>query len=282
MSELYDAIKKIESKEKKKPNVPDFSVKRESKPLYFLIVAVSIFFVFAVSTSLFLLHKAKNIGRKKSVSRKEVATQFVRKTVTPTKINAHEKPEKTSTNSMVVKKKSELNKRIQEAKVFRKPIKKASTIAKGSVVYSRKPVVRHVKKEVNKKVAGNLSNGRKKIGKTKVKYSVSTLLDEAQSGDFSTSVKAYRALIGIYPNNITLYNNLAAEYIDAGRYKEAVEVLKKALNIKDDPDIRINLAICYVKLGRFDLARKTLENVTPPKEDRAVYDKLMYILNSRQ
>ena len=278
MSELYDAIKKIEDKEKKH-DIPDFSVKKRNKPPYVLIVSVLAFIVFALLTGLLILHKVGRVEVKKNNIQKQFAVKSAKKVVLTKKSETTKKSEKIGNNLVVAEKKFKQNRKEKEVLVLKRSVKKSNVkIAKNDDVYHKKPLIRE-RKEENKKITRISVNRETKVKKVRFTYSIGTLLEEAKSGDFSTSVKAYKTLIKIYPNNISLYNNLAAEYIDAGMYKEAADVLNKALNIKDDPDIRINLAICYVKLGRFDLAQKVLENVTPPEKDKPVFNELLYILN---
>lgn len=277
MSELYDAIKKIESREKKKHDLPEFSGKKKSKPPYLLIVSALFFVVFAVSAGLFVLYKVRSIQEEKLNTKKKVAVRIEKKTNATKKNTVNSEPQRAVSGVVVKKEKSNPIKKTRVIEVNKKPVKMANVESR--TVFIKRQVVNKVKVE-KKKVSRNLT--REHIKKVTVKYNVNALLEEAESGDFSRSIKAYKTLIKIYPSNISLYNNLAAEYIDAGMYKEAVRVLNRALSIKDDPDIRINLAICYVKLGQFGLARRILENVTPPESDRSVYNRLMYILNSNQ
>ena len=49
--------------------------------------------------------------------------------------------------------------------------------------------------------------------------------------------------------NVYVMNNYGACLIELGRFDEAIEILSRALNIKNDPEIKFNLALAYIKKG---------------------------------
>jgi tetratricopeptide (TPR) repeat protein len=91
------------------------------------------------------------------------------------------------------------------------------------------------------------------------------LLKEAvgyqQSGDLDHAIQDYRSLLEKYPNIAEIRSNLGAALVGEGRYSEAVTEYKRALMTKPNPQVRLNLALAYYKLGDLTLAVDTLKKV---------------------
>lgn len=91
------------------------------------------------------------------------------------------------------------------------------------------------------------------------------LLKEAvgyqQSGDLDHAIQDYRALLEKYPNISEIRSNLGAALVGKGHYAEAVTEYKRALIVKPNPQVRLNLALVYYKLGDLTLAVETLKKV---------------------
>ncbi|HEX4166774.1 MAG TPA: tetratricopeptide repeat protein [Bryobacteraceae bacterium] len=82
-----------------------------------------------------------------------------------------------------------------------------------------------------------------------------------QSGHFDEAVHDYRLILEKYPNIFEIRSNLGASLAGEGLYTEAVTEYKRALSIKPNPQVRLNLALAYYKLGNFTLAASTLRTV---------------------
>jgi tetratricopeptide (TPR) repeat protein len=72
-----------------------------------------------------------------------------------------------------------------------------------------------------------------------------------QAGDYAGAVDAYRAFLGLRPDEAGARSNLGASLVKLGRYEEAIEEYKKAEKLlPGDPRIGMNLALAYQKSGR--------------------------------
>jgi tetratricopeptide (TPR) repeat protein len=47
------------------------------------------------------------------------------------------------------------------------------------------------------------------------------------------------------PNNADALSQLGTMYMDAGKFPQAIEYFERSLNIRDDPQVRTDLGICY-------------------------------------
>jgi tetratricopeptide (TPR) repeat protein len=91
------------------------------------------------------------------------------------------------------------------------------------------------------------------------------LLDKAvaaqRSGHLDEAVRTYRTLLEKYPNIPEIRSNLGAALAGMGRYSDAVAEYKRALELKPDPGVRLNLALAYYKAEQLPLAVETLKKV---------------------
>ncbi len=71
-----------------------------------------------------------------------------------------------------------------------------------------------------------------------------------------------------------VYNWLALSYYNLGNQDQAENEWKKALEIKDNAAIRLNLALCYRNQSKFDLAEDSLEKAVKlrPRFSRAHFE----------
>jgi len=266
VSKLYDAIARIEKNQKTSEALPDF---HKRKPPYVLLISTAIFVLVIVVSAVLVREKIDGISRKmpavhkepaakKAINRHKIATvtsDFVNPEFSKRKIVIKIK------HKLALKQNGLVNKSENKPVVF--PTPKAASLNKNR---------NKVKKTVIKKVAKvqSVSNKVRKIEaigaaiekEPEGQDSLIVLINNSKSADNRTAIAAYRALIRQFPNNPDLYNNLAARYIRIDRYKEAIGLLKKALKIKDDPAIRINLAISYIKQGNYQMARVVMNDVT--------------------
>lgn len=70
-----------------------------------------------------------------------------------------------------------------------------------------------------------------------------------QSGNLEGAIRDYRLLLDKYPNIAEIRSNLGAALVGEGRYTEAIAEYKRALLINPNPQVQLNLALAYYKLG---------------------------------
>jgi tetratricopeptide (TPR) repeat protein len=101
------------------------------------------------------------------------------------------------------------------------------------------------------------------------------LLKEAiafqQSGRLSEAIKDYQLILKQYPDIPEIRSNLGAALSGEGRYGEAIAEYRHALRLKPDPQVRLNLALAYVKTGQVSAAAEELKKVhnAAPKNTQA-------------
>ncbi len=291
MSKLYEAIKKIEEKEKKRDGLPDF-VERKRRPPYLLMVVSTLFVAVVVFSGLYFTSRFERMERSGFLKRRQ---HIVKGNVV--------RSEKVLDRSLVVKKETRVKSvELAETHIKKKPLQKKIAQKKESmsdVVNFRKTITTKGRKTKNntlvKSHAVVSSGGGRKVVNKEVKKALpeksvkqnqwsqdqtAELLKKASSGNFFESVNAYRKLIKLYPNNISLYNNLAVRFMERGLYWKAVKVLKEGLNIKDDPTLKLNLAICYVKLGRYDKAKAIVNTIPSGSVNSEELKKIKYYLSN--
>jgi len=93
------------------------------------------------------------------------------------------------------------------------------------------------------------------------------LLKEAvtaqQSGNLDLAVKDYRLILENYPDIPEIRSNFGAALAGQGRYAEAIAEYKRALKLKPNPEVELNLALAYYKTADFTSALNTLKKVRP-------------------
>ncbi len=82
-----------------------------------------------------------------------------------------------------------------------------------------------------------------------------------QAGRFEEAVRDYRQILEKYPNIFEIRSNLGASLAGEGLYTDAIAEYGRALALKSNPQVRLNLALAYYKLGDLQLAVKTLREV---------------------
>ena len=82
-----------------------------------------------------------------------------------------------------------------------------------------------------------------------------------QSGHFDEAVRDYRTFLDKYPNVFEIRSNLGAALSGEGLYTEAIAEYQRALALKPDPQVKLNLALAYYKLGDFRSAIDALKAV---------------------
>ena len=86
-------------------------------------------------------------------------------------------------------------------------------------------------------------------------------LEAQQAGRFAEAVQNYRTLLKQYPNIFELRSNLGASLAGEGHYSEAIAEYEKALALRSNPAVRLNLALAYYKSGELLKAVDTLKQV---------------------
>ncbi len=71
-----------------------------------------------------------------------------------------------------------------------------------------------------------------------------------QSGDLEGAAALYVQVLRAFPGAARIRSNLGAAYAGLGRYDEAIEQYRRALQTEDDASIRKNLALALQKAGR--------------------------------
>jgi tetratricopeptide (TPR) repeat protein len=290
MSRLYDAIKRIEKKDTPKEAIPNFDITPQKKPPY-LLIGVTVIFVIIIIVSAFMvidrLHYVKQINgiskkTSQKLSKKATAEDSVaaKKRIAKTSI-----PQKNQNIEHIV---------INEGK--KKPVAKQVAVINKKKIKKNKMVAPTLKKEEKHKVKKDekLAKKTKSAGEIKPKQepefrytqaeskkeSLSSLLQKAESDNNQIAIDAYKKLIKILPNNVSLYNNLAVKYMYLGKYYSAIRVLKDALAISDDDDIKLNLAISYIKIGKYKSAKKYFNMISSENvSDIALYKAIAETLN---
>lgn len=74
-------------------------------------------------------------------------------------------------------------------------------------------------------------------------------LDAQQRGDDALAIRKYREILKTYPDSVEVRANLGAALAKLNRYDEAIEQYRAALAKKDNPGLRLNLALAYYKKG---------------------------------
>jgi tetratricopeptide (TPR) repeat protein len=91
------------------------------------------------------------------------------------------------------------------------------------------------------------------------------LLKEAvtaqQAGDLDKAIADYQTLLAKYPNIAEIRSNLGAALVAEGKYTEAISEYKRALSLKPNHQVELNLALAYYKLGDTTSALELLKRV---------------------
>ncbi len=276
MSKLYDAIKEIEDKPEQDDNLPNFSQKPQKPPYLLIVIAIliatmTILSAFIIKDKLSRIHNKKEksavVKVKKQPKIKKAAAKRVKKE--QKQVNIQEKH------------------KIIEHKLHTSTVKK---IRKNSNLSLKKPKSKKAKK-VEKQIKHKTPTIKKEVksetkgvfilDKSSNRESTAQLLDEAYSGSIAVSIEAYKKLIKRFPQNVSLYNNLAVKYIDSKQYRKAIKILKRALKFSDDDDVKLNLVIAYIKIKEYRKARSIFRDINQSNiQDKSLLRNVVGILNS--
>ena len=91
-----------------------------------------------------------------------------------------------------------------------------------------------------------------------------------QRGDDSLAVRKYQELLKRYPDSLEVRANLGAALAKLNRYDEAIVEYRAVLAKKDNPGLRLNLALAYYKKGALRLAVQQLDTLhaAQPNDER--------------
>ncbi len=82
-----------------------------------------------------------------------------------------------------------------------------------------------------------------------------------QAGELDLAIENYRQILKTYPKIPEVRSNLGAALAGKGQYADAIEEYQKALALKADPQVKLNLAIAYYKVGTLAKATELLEKL---------------------
>ncbi len=82
-----------------------------------------------------------------------------------------------------------------------------------------------------------------------------------QAGNFDLAIQDYRMVLASYPSIPELRSNLGAALAAEGRYSEAITEYNRALKAKPNPQVQLNLALAYYKIGDLTQAVPLLKKV---------------------
>lgn len=82
-----------------------------------------------------------------------------------------------------------------------------------------------------------------------------------QSGNFDEAIRVYRLILEKYPNIPEIRSNFGAALAGNGHYSEAIVEYKRALKLKPNAQVRLNLALAYYKTADLSATVETLKKV---------------------
>jgi tetratricopeptide (TPR) repeat protein len=103
-----------------------------------------------------------------------------------------------------------------------------------------------------------------------------------QEGKLDEAIHDYYLLLDSFPSASGVRSNLGAALVGVGKYKEAIEQYKLALAAKDDPGVRLNLALAYYKSAQYTEAVNELEAVHKVQPDNSQAAMLLADCKLRQ
>ena len=111
------------------------------------------------------------------------------------------------------------------------------------------------------------------------KYRISSLYYGNVTGELEQATQVYELWAKSYPLDSVPHGNLGDIYAQLGQYDKAVSETQEALRLEPSIVMYTNLAADYLSLGRFDDARKTIEQAQAHNLDGDFLHQDMYYLS---
>jgi len=85
------------------------------------------------------------------------------------------------------------------------------------------------------------------------------------------------------PNNATALAQLGTMYMDAGKFPQAIEYFERALKVRDDPQVRTDLGICYRNSNEPDKSLAQFRQVVQahPDQWQALFNEVIILAELR-
>ena len=85
------------------------------------------------------------------------------------------------------------------------------------------------------------------------------------------------------PNNADALAQLGTMYMDAGKFPQAIEYFERALKVRDDPQVRTDLGICYRNNNEPDKSLAQFKQVvqTHPEQWQALFNEVIILAELR-
>jgi len=86
------------------------------------------------------------------------------------------------------------------------------------------------------------------------------------------------------PNNAEALAQLGTMYMDAGKFPQAIEYFERALKVRDDPQVRTDLGICYRNTGDAEKSLAQFRQVvqTHPEQWQALFNEVIILGETRR
>ncbi|MCD6223581.1 MAG: tetratricopeptide repeat protein [Deltaproteobacteria bacterium] len=286
MSKLYEALKKIEKRKKKKEernkNIPYIVHHRTVERWIGGIIVFMIAFV-VVGFILMRLPEKRKVASISSTGVKLVQQKKAEKVVeSPVKLEVIKTPPKQISKverSIPVKE-------VESVETSPKEVKEIVLLPKTSVGKISK-VEKSASLKKGKKVERVTEGPKKSVKKKRVStYDITLLTLKAQraaeKGEIEKAIDIYKKLLSVRKRDVRLMNNLGALYAMEGRYKSAQTVLKRAYNICTDVDIALNYTNVLYKMENKKAAqivfKRINSSVLKTEEQKQNYEILKYLL----
>jgi tetratricopeptide (TPR) repeat protein len=82
------------------------------------------------------------------------------------------------------------------------------------------------------------------------------------------------------PNNVEALAQLGNMYMDAAKYPQAIEYYERALKVREEPNLRTDLGICYKQAGQLEKSLAAFEQVgrEQPEQWQALFNEAIVLV----
>ncbi len=109
------------------------------------------------------------------------------------------------------------------------------------------------------------------------KFYISEKYHSYVTGNRDEVINILKAWAQTYPNDYIPHNNLAVNYTFSGEYEDALKESREAVRLSPtNATAQSNVVDCFIKLGRLDEAKQTLEQTLGQNPDRGIYRSYSY------